>query len=68
VQLTEHHWRFEGAHHPDAQGSLPKAITAVNNLAQPHDFIIFTGRLTHTANNPVARRRRLSEFKALYLR
>ena len=63
VQLSDTHWGFEGAPNPDARGTLKKAITAVNALAQQPDFIVFTGDLTHTTDNPQERRRRLSEFR-----
>jgi 3',5'-cyclic AMP phosphodiesterase CpdA len=65
VQLSDVHWGFEGAENPDARGTLPKAIAAVNALAEPPDFIIFTGDLTHTTENPVERRKRLREFQAM---
>ena len=55
VELTEHGWGFEGVPNPDAQDPLKNAITAVDHLAPPPDFIIFTGRLTHAADDPVAR-------------
>lgn len=63
VQLSDTHWGFEGAPNPDARGTLKKAITAVNALAQQPDFIVFTGDLTHTTDDPQERRRRLGEFR-----
>jgi calcineurin-like phosphoesterase family protein len=64
VQLSDTHWGFNGpAVNPDAQGTLPKAVAAVNALAEKPDFIMFTGDLTHTTDNPVERRKRLSEFR-----
>src|SRR3954465_7703327 len=64
VQLSDTHWGFEGAAvNPDARGTLPKAVAAVNALQQKPDFIIFTGDLTHTTDNPVERRKRLGEFR-----
>jgi 3',5'-cyclic AMP phosphodiesterase CpdA len=64
VQLSDSHWGFNGpAVNPDARGTLPKAVAAVNALAQPPDFIMFTGDLTHTTDNPVERRKRMGEFK-----
>jgi len=64
VQLSDSHWGFEGPKvNPDARGTLPKAIAAVNALAEPPDFIVFTGDLTHTTDNPVERRKRLGEFR-----
>jgi hypothetical protein len=64
VQLSDTHWGFNGpAINPDATGTLPKAVAAVNALPMPPDFIMFTGDLTHTTDNPVERRKRLGEFR-----
>jgi 3',5'-cyclic AMP phosphodiesterase CpdA len=65
VQLSDVHWGFKGPPNPDAHGTLPKAVAAVNALASPPDFIVFTGDLTHTTDDPVERRRRLAEFKQI---
>src|SRR5690349_22425966 len=64
VQLSDTHWGFKGdALNPDARGTLPKAVAAVNALAIKPDFIVFTGDLTHTTDDPKERRRRLAEFR-----
>src|SRR5512135_262707 len=63
VQMSDAHWGFEGAPNPDARGTLPKAVAAVNALAQPPDFIVFTGDLTHTTDDPKERRKRMAEFR-----
>jgi 3',5'-cyclic AMP phosphodiesterase CpdA len=64
VQLSDTHWGFSGpAVNPDARGTLPKAVAAVNALPQQPDFVFFTGDLTHTTDNPVERRKRLAEFR-----
>jgi 3',5'-cyclic AMP phosphodiesterase CpdA len=65
VQLSDSHWGFEGAPNPDARGTLPKAVAAVNALSQAPDFVIFTGDLTHTTDDPKERRKRMTEFKAI---
>ena len=65
LQLSDTHWGFEGPPNPDAKGTLRKAVAAVNKLAQRPDFIVFTGDLTHTTDNPVERRRRMAEFKEI---
>jgi hypothetical protein len=66
VQLSDTHWGFNGpAVNPDARGTLPKAIAAVNALDPQPDFIVFTGDLTHTTDDPVERRKRLREFKEI---
>ena len=63
VQLSDTHWGFEGPPNPDAKGTLRKAVASVNALEDQPDFIVFTGDLTHTTDNPVERRRRMAEFK-----
>ena len=63
VQLSDTHWGFKGAPNPDAEGTLPKAIAAVNALDPQPDFIVFTGDLTHTTDDPAERRRRMAQFK-----
>ena len=64
VQLSDTHWGFNGpVVNPDARGTLPKAIAAVNALQVQPDFIVFTGDLTHTTDDPAERRKRMREFK-----
>ena len=66
VQLSDTHWGFQGAAlNPDSKGTLPKAIAAVNSLEMQPDFIVFTGDLTHTTDDPKERRRRLAGFKEI---
>ena len=66
VQLSDTHWGFKGdVANPDAGGTLQKAVAAVNALAIQPDFIVFTGDLTHTTDDPKERRRRLAEFKSI---
>src|SRR5207249_6313109 len=64
VHLSDTHWGFSGpAVNPDAGGTLPKAVAAVNSLEYEPDFIVITGDLTHTTDDPKERRRRLAEFR-----
>ncbi len=64
VQLSDTHWGFNGPlANPDAQGTLKKAVAAVNSLAETPDFVVFTGDLTHTTDDPKVRRDRMSEFR-----
>src|SRR5205814_6306114 len=66
VQLSDSHWGFNGpAVNPDARGTLPKAVAAVNAPTQQPDFVVFTGDLTHTTDNPSERRKRMAEFKEI---
>jgi len=63
VQLSDLHWGFEGPPNPDARGTLPKAIASVNGLAQAPDFVVFTGDLTHTTDDPKERRTRMAQVR-----
>lgn len=63
VQLSDAHWGFEGPFNPDARGTLPKAVAAVNALGETPDFVIFTGDLTHTTDDPRERRKRMNEVR-----
>jgi len=65
VQLSDTHWGFSGAPNPDAKNTLRKAIATVNALEKPPEFIVFTGDLTHTTDDPGERRRRMAEFKEI---
>ena len=63
VQLSDVHWGFTGPANPESANTLKKAIATVNALEVQPEFIVFTGDLTHTTDDPVERRRRLAEFK-----
>ena len=63
VQLSDSHWGYTGPANPDAANTLKKAIATVNALEVQPDFIMFTGDLTHTTDDPKERRKRLGEFR-----
>jgi len=65
VQLSDSHWGYKGPANPEADRTLRQAVEAVNALAQPPEFIVFTGDLTHTTDDPAERRRRMAEFKTI---
>jgi Icc-related predicted phosphoesterase len=66
VQLSDTHWGFDGPKiNPDAQGTLKKAVEAVNGLEQQPDFVVFTGDLTHTTDDPKVRRERMKQFQEI---
>ena len=65
VQLSDTHWGYQGPANPDAAVTLRKAVATVNALTTPPEFIVFTGDLTHTTDDPAERRRRLAEFKSI---
>ena len=63
VQLSDIHWGYTGPANPEATNTLKKAIAAVNALSEPPDFVVFTGDLTHTTDDPKERRKRLGEVR-----
>ena len=65
AQLSDIHWGYQGPANPDALLTLRKTVATVNALEVPPDFIVFTGDLTHTTDDPAERRRRLAEFKSI---
>jgi 3',5'-cyclic AMP phosphodiesterase CpdA len=64
LQLSDTHWGFSGAPNPDAATVLPRAVSLINKSPVKPDFVVFTGDLTHTTDDPAQRRARLREFKA----
>src|SRR5262245_1395084 len=65
VQMTDTHWGFKGAPNPEAATTLKRAVAAVNALPKQPDFIMFTGDLTHTTEDPAERRKRMTEFREI---
>jgi Calcineurin-like phosphoesterase len=65
VQLSDTHWGYKGEANPEAANTLKKAVAAVNELTEQPDFIMFTGDLTHTTDDPAERRKRLGEFREI---
>jgi len=64
VQLSDTHWGFNGpVINPDSQGTLKKAVAAVNALDEQPDFVVFTGDLTQTTDDRNLRRDRMAEFR-----
>ncbi|MFL6695480.1 MAG: metallophosphoesterase family protein [Ramlibacter sp.] len=63
VQLSDTHWGFSGPPNPDSANTLRRAVATVNALEKQPDFIVFTGDLTHTTDDPTERRRRMTEFR-----
>jgi hypothetical protein len=64
VQMSDTHWGFKGPSiNPDAANTLKKAVAEVNALPREPDFVVFTGDLTHTTDDPQERRERLGTFR-----
>jgi hypothetical protein len=65
LQLTDTHWGFSGAANPEADVTLEHAVEQINASPVQPDFIVFTGDLTHTTDDPAVRRKRMGEFKRI---
>ncbi len=65
VQFSDTHWGYKGPANPDAEHTLEKAVATVNALPNQPDFIVFTGDLTHTTDDPVERRARMKRFREI---
>ena len=63
IQMSDTHWGYSGKVNPDAANTLKTAVATINALQVPPDFIVFTGDLTHTTDDPAERRSRLAEFR-----
>jgi 3',5'-cyclic AMP phosphodiesterase CpdA len=63
IQMSDTHWGYSGKANPDAANTLKTAVATINALEVQPDFIVFTGDLTHTTDDPAERRRRLAEFR-----
>ena len=65
LQLSDTHWGYEGAANPDAARTLRDTIATINAVSLRPRFVIFTGDLTHSTDDPALRRARMKEFKAI---
>ncbi len=66
IQLSDTHWGFNNLKfNADPEGTLPKAVATINSLQHKPDFVVFTGDLTHTTDDPEERRRRMKQFKSI---
>jgi 3',5'-cyclic AMP phosphodiesterase CpdA len=65
LQLSDTHWGYSGASNPEADVTLNKAVETINGVSARPDFIVFTGDLTHTTDDGVVRRKRMTEFKQI---
>jgi 3',5'-cyclic AMP phosphodiesterase CpdA len=64
VQLSDTHWGFkDDSVNPDAAGTFKKAVAAINVLSRQPEFIVFTGDMIHTTDDPKERRRRMAEMR-----
>jgi 3',5'-cyclic AMP phosphodiesterase CpdA len=62
AQLSDTHVGFTGPPSPEADALLPRAIAAIRAIETPPAFVVFTGDLTHTTDDPRERRARMTRF------
>ena len=65
LQLSDTHWGFKGAPNPEADVTLERAVATINAVDVQPDFVVFTGDLTHTTDDPAERRARMARFKEI---
>src|SRR4029077_9327019 len=65
VPLSDTHWGYKGPDNPNAHLPLATTVATVNALETRPDFIVFTGDLTHTTDDPAERRARMAQFKEI---
>jgi hypothetical protein len=65
LQLSDTHWGFKGPANPEADTTLEKTVATIKATGRTPDFIVFTGDLTHTTDDPALRRARMTEFKKI---
>jgi 3',5'-cyclic AMP phosphodiesterase CpdA len=63
LQLSDTHWGFQGAPNPQADVTLERAVATINAVDARPDFVVFTGDLTHTTDDPAVRRERMKRFR-----
>jgi 3',5'-cyclic AMP phosphodiesterase CpdA len=65
LQLSDTHWGVKGAPNPQADVTLERAIATINAVDVQPDFVVFTGDLTHTTDDPAERKARLARVKEI---
>lgn len=65
LQLSDTHWGFKGPPNPDSELTLKQTVAAINAAETQPDFIVFTGDLTQTTDDPKERRARMAQFKEI---
>jgi len=65
MQLSDTHIGYSGPANPNATTTLPLTIAAINAMPLQPDFIIFTGDLTHTTDDPGVRQMRMTQFQQM---
>jgi 3',5'-cyclic AMP phosphodiesterase CpdA len=63
LQLSDTHWGYQGPANPESAITLKRTVEMINTAPVSPDFIIFTGDLTQTTDDPRLRRSRMAEFR-----
>jgi 3',5'-cyclic AMP phosphodiesterase CpdA len=64
LQMSDTHVGFADPKiNPEAAVTLERTVATVNELPLRPDFIVFTGDLSHTTDDPAERRRRMTRFR-----
>jgi len=63
LQLSDTHWGYAGVANPRADTTLKTTVATIRASAQKPDFIVFTGDLTHTTDDPKERRARMAAMR-----
>jgi hypothetical protein len=65
VQLSDAHVGFQGPPNPTGTRAFEHAVGMINRLREPPDFVLFTGDLTHDADQRSERLARMREFQRI---
>jgi len=65
LQLSDTHWGYQGTANPESALTLKHTVATINAAPASPDFIVFTGDLTHSTDDPGHRRARMSEFREI---
>jgi len=65
VQLSDSHVGFSGPPNPMGTRAFERAVEIVNRLPQTPDLILFTGDLTHDAEDQAQRQQRMRRFQEI---
>lgn len=63
LQLSDTHWGYSGPANPHANETLPRTVKRINEAKLKPDFVVVTGDVSHTTDDPAERRKRLKEAK-----
>jgi 3',5'-cyclic AMP phosphodiesterase CpdA len=65
VQLSDTHVGFNGPPAPLGAAAFERSVEMINHLPQRPDLVLFTGDLTHDADQPELHTARMKQFRAI---